>query len=156
MVQNTGSINHLPAEIFVVCVPHKERLCSKCIGLHLNVRARHLVDKAGLAHIGKSAQNDGTCVGVNGGQASKMLTDLAKKKRGVCVCVDGCVCVWMGVCVGGWVWVSTALLGTHLFQVCKGADLALHDGAQTTKTSTLELFAAIQRVAILQQAHIIL
>ena len=44
----------------------------------------------------------------------------------------------------------------HLFQVLEALVLPLHDGAHAAKGSALQLLAAIERVAELHQAHVVL
>ena len=54
----------------------EERLGGEGVGLHLDVGPGHLVDEAGLAHVGEARDEDGAGVGVNRGQTGQVLSHL--------------------------------------------------------------------------------
>ena len=63
-------------QIFVIRMSHKQGFCCKSIRLNFNISSGDLVDKTGLSNIGKSANNDGTGVGIDARQPRQMLTYL--------------------------------------------------------------------------------
>ena len=84
VVQQSGRVNHLqtcvtlshvvhrahlPAQILVVCVSNKERLCRERIRLDLDVRAGDGVDEGRLADVGEARHNQRARVGIDGRQA---------------------------------------------------------------------------------------
>ena len=60
----------------VVHVPHKQRFCGEGIRLHLHICPCHLIDEAGLAHVGEATHQDSPGVGVDGGKPGEMLPHL--------------------------------------------------------------------------------
>ena len=76
MVQDPRSVHHLPAQVAVVQVTHKQGLGGEGVRLDLHVSSRDLVHEAGLAHVGEPADEDGASVGVNGGQPCEVLPHL--------------------------------------------------------------------------------
>ena len=76
VVEDPGCVHHLPAQVPIVQVTHKQRLCREGVRLHFHVGARDLVDEAGLADVGKAAYEDGTSVGIDGRQPGQVLPNL--------------------------------------------------------------------------------
>ena len=91
LVQHSGGVNHLPGHLTVVCVSKVERLGCECVGLHVNIGACHLVHEGGLSDVGETADEECTCVRVNRGQTTQMLTHLFQvSKRVVKLFQQGC------------------------------------------------------------------
>lgn len=76
VVQHSRRINHLPSEVLVVHVAHKERLGRERVRLHVDVRARDLVDKGRLADVGVAANEERAGGGVDRRQTGHVLADL--------------------------------------------------------------------------------
>ena len=117
VVQDAWCVHHLPAQVAVVQVTHKQRLCGEGVRLDLNVGPRDLVHEAGLADVGEPADEDGASVGVDGGEPGQVLP--------------------------------------HLLQVLQALVLPLHDGAHPTQRRSLQLLAAVERVAELHEADVV-
>merc|ERR1719219_2112225 len=76
MVQDTGGVNNLPSQIFVVRVSDVQTLGGEGVGLHLNIGSRDLVDEAGLANVWESCDDQSPGVGVDGWKPAEVLPDL--------------------------------------------------------------------------------
>jgi hypothetical protein len=76
VVENAGRVDDLPAQVLVLGVAHKERLCGEGVRLDLDVCARDLVDEARLAHVREPGHKERSRVGVDRGQTREMLADL--------------------------------------------------------------------------------
>jgi hypothetical protein len=75
VVQDSGSINYLPASVFIVGVTNEKVLSGESVGLDINVSVRHIVDERRLAHVGESSADKGTSVGVDLRETTQMLPD---------------------------------------------------------------------------------
>jgi hypothetical protein len=133
MVQNTGRINHLPADVAVVHVANEEGLGGEGVRLNIDVRVRDLVHEAGLAHVGITADQQGARVWINGGQTGEMLAHLLQVRQ------------------------RSTTMDNCLRKVAhpKYKPVALHHGAHATQRRLLERLAAVKRISILQQANVI-
>ena len=90
VVQDSGRVDHLPANVVVVHVTEEERLGRERVGLHVHVRARHFVHEAGLADIGEAAQDQGTVRRVDRGETRHVLSHLLQvAERGIELLHDG-------------------------------------------------------------------
>merc|ERR1719219_3113124 len=76
VVQDTGGVNHLPPQIFVVRVSDVQTLGGEGVGLHLHISSRDLVDEAGLADVRESCDDQSPGVGVDGREPTEVLPDL--------------------------------------------------------------------------------
>ena len=76
VVENSGSVDDLPAKILVVGVSDVQRLGGEGVRLNLHVGPGDLVDEAGLADVGKAADEQRPGVGIDGGQTAQVLADL--------------------------------------------------------------------------------
>ena len=76
VVEDARRVDDLPPQILVVGVAHEERLGGEGVGLHLDVRARYLVDEARLAHVGKAGDQDGPGIWIDGGKTTEVLANL--------------------------------------------------------------------------------
>lgn len=65
VVEDTWSINDLPAGIFVVGVTNEEVLCRESIGLNINISIRDIVNEARLSDIGEACNNQCASIGVD-------------------------------------------------------------------------------------------
>lgn len=65
MIENSGRINDLPAQVLVVSVSNVQTLCGEGVRLDFNVGARNLIDETGFADIREARHQDGPSVGVN-------------------------------------------------------------------------------------------
>ena len=117
-VQDPGRVQHLPAQVLVVRVPHVDALGGERVRLHLHVRARDFVHERRLADVGVAAHQDGARVGVYARQTGHVLPDL--------------------------------------LQVRQRRRVFLHDRAHAPERRAFQLFAAVQRVAVLQQLDVVL
>lgn len=81
VIQDTGGVNHLPLDVVVVGVSHEKGLSGEGIWLDLHIGMRDIVDEAGLAHIGETAQQDGPGEGVDRGESAKMLSYLLEEAK---------------------------------------------------------------------------
>ncbi len=76
VVENAGRVHDLPAQILVVGVADVQGLCGECVWLDFNVGVGYLVEEAGFADVGKAADKEGPCVGVDGRETRQVLADL--------------------------------------------------------------------------------
>mmetsp|Transcript_41582 Transcript_41582/g.104859 ORF Transcript_41582/g.104859 Transcript_41582/m.104859 type:complete len:257 (-) Transcript_41582:199-969(-) len=72
--QQTRGINHLPLEVLVVHVTHKQTLCGERIRLYVNVGTRDRVNEATLADVRVTAEDESTRVRIDARQTREMLT----------------------------------------------------------------------------------
>eukprot|EP00760_Papus_ankaliazontas_P018925 PhM_4_TR17767/c0_g1_i1/m.843 len=68
VVEDTGRVDDLPRQVLVVGVANVERLRREGVRLHLNVRARDLVDEARLTHGREATHEHRAGVGVDAGE----------------------------------------------------------------------------------------
>jgi hypothetical protein len=83
MVENTGSIDGLKAEVFVVEVADKERFGSKGIWLNIDIGAGDGFEEGGFADIGIAADKESSGIGVYTGKTTEMLSDLLEIDQGL-------------------------------------------------------------------------
>lgn len=76
MVQDSRCINDLPSQVLVIQVSNKEGLCGERVWLDINVRSSDLVNEGGLSDVGVAADEEGTGVGINGGETGDVLAHL--------------------------------------------------------------------------------
>ena len=76
VVQDTGGIDHLPAQVLVIHVSNEQRLGGESIGLDIDISTGNLVHERRLPDVGVSADEQSTGVGVDRGETGQMLTDL--------------------------------------------------------------------------------
>ena len=60
VVENTWSVDDLPASVLIVGVTHEQILSRKGIGLHVHVGIRNIVDEAGFANVGETSDDQGS------------------------------------------------------------------------------------------------
>mmetsp|Transcript_5471 Transcript_5471/g.9261 ORF Transcript_5471/g.9261 Transcript_5471/m.9261 type:complete len:659 (+) Transcript_5471:197-2173(+) len=82
VVEDAGSVNDLPSGVLVVGVAHEETLGGEGVGLHVHVGIGHVVDEAGLADVRVAGEDEGALVGVDGGEARHVLSDLLEVAEG--------------------------------------------------------------------------
>jgi len=83
VVEDTGRVDDLPAEVLVVHVADKERLGSEGVGLDVDVGTRDLVHERRLADVGETCDEERARVGVDRRQTRQMLAHLLEVREGV-------------------------------------------------------------------------
>ena len=78
MIQDAGRVDNLVARHLVLGVTDEQTLSCERVRLHIDVRARHVVDQARLTNVGETRQDERPRVGVNTGQSTKMLSHFFK------------------------------------------------------------------------------
>ena len=58
--------------------------------LYFSVACSHLVDEAGFADVGEACDEERASVGVDGGQAGQMLSDLLQVRQGLALPPHNC------------------------------------------------------------------
>lgn len=79
VVEDAGGVDDLPAHVAVVEVADEEGLGRERVRLHVDVRARDLVEEGGLADVGVPADEERAGGGVDGGETGEMLADLLEE-----------------------------------------------------------------------------
>lgn len=88
VVQDTGGIDGLEAQVLVVEVADEQGLGCEGIGLDIDVGAGDAAQEARLADIGVAADEQGAGVGVDGGQTAEMLANLVEIQQRVFKALD--------------------------------------------------------------------
>lgn len=76
VVENTRRINGLESQVLVIEMADKQTLGSESVGLHINVCAGDAAQEAGLSNVGVSTDQEGSCVWVDRGQTTQVLSHL--------------------------------------------------------------------------------
>ena len=76
VIENSGSVDDLPAQVLVVGVADVQRLRREGVRLNLDVSPGDLVDEAGLANVRKATDEQSPGVGIDGGQTAQVLAHL--------------------------------------------------------------------------------
>mmetsp|Transcript_26169 Transcript_26169/g.55211 ORF Transcript_26169/g.55211 Transcript_26169/m.55211 type:complete len:235 (+) Transcript_26169:1681-2385(+) len=76
MVENSGCVNDLPAQVLVVGVTHEERLGGKGVGLHVNVGPCDFVHEGTLSNIGQTTHQQSPRIRIQCGQSRHVLPHL--------------------------------------------------------------------------------
>lgn len=139
VVEDSGSVDNLPAEVLVVHVADEKTLGREGVGLDIDVGAGDLVDKRRLADVGVAADEEGTGGRVDGRETGHVLANLLEVGEGI-------------------------LLATHdgghsdegLRQLT--AQYPAHPEREyvPSKGGLLELLASVETVSKLEQAAVIL
>lgn len=91
VVQNSGGINSLETEVFVIEMTDEQALSGEGVGLNIDVCAGDIAQEAGLSDVGVSTNQESTSVGVDRGQTTQVLADLLQVDEGVLQTTgDGC------------------------------------------------------------------
>lgn len=78
MIENTRCVDGLKSKVLVVEVSNKQTLGCESIGLNIDIRSCHALQKARLSDIGVSADEESSSVGVNGRKTTEMLAHLVE------------------------------------------------------------------------------
>jgi hypothetical protein len=76
VVQNSWGIDCLKSQHFVIEMPNEERFGCECVWLDIDIGPRDVLEEAGLAHVGVSANDQCPGIGIDRGQTAQMLPDL--------------------------------------------------------------------------------
>lgn len=71
-------INGLESKVFVVKVTDEQTLSSESIRLDVDIGSGDASQETRFSNIGVSADQQGSCGGINGGKTAKMLADLVE------------------------------------------------------------------------------
>mmetsp|Transcript_38366 Transcript_38366/g.34181 ORF Transcript_38366/g.34181 Transcript_38366/m.34181 type:complete len:223 (+) Transcript_38366:1379-2047(+) len=82
MIKNTWRIDNLPLDSVEVGVTDKQRLSCEGITLDINISIGNMIHKTTLSDIGKTSNDDGSCVWVNGWHSCQMFSDFFQKAEG--------------------------------------------------------------------------
>ena len=88
MIENTRSVNGLESQIFVIKMTDEQTLGSEGVGLDINIGTGNASQETRLANIGISTDEEGSSVGVDGRQTTKMLTHLIQIHEGIIKSLD--------------------------------------------------------------------
>lgn len=88
VIQDTGGIDNLPAQVPVVHVAHKQGFRGKGIRLNIDLGAGELVHEAGFAHVGVPANEQRAGVGVDSRETSHVLADLFQVRERVLLALE--------------------------------------------------------------------
>jgi hypothetical protein len=83
VIQNTGGIDGLEAEILVVEVTDKQTLCGESIGLNVDIGTSNALEETRLSDVGVTADKQCSSVGVDRRQTAEMLADLIEVHKRV-------------------------------------------------------------------------
>ena len=75
MVQNSWGVDDLPPQVLVIHVPNEQRFSRERVRLDVDVCTSDLVHETAFSDVGIPAYDQGSRVGVNGGQTGQMLAD---------------------------------------------------------------------------------
>lgn len=81
VVENTGGIDGLEAQILVVEVTDEEGLGGESVGLDVDVGPGDGTEETRLAHVRVSADEQGAGIGVDGRKTAEMLADLVEVEQ---------------------------------------------------------------------------
>mmetsp|Transcript_19940 Transcript_19940/g.46844 ORF Transcript_19940/g.46844 Transcript_19940/m.46844 type:complete len:562 (+) Transcript_19940:1393-3078(+) len=76
VIEYPRRVDDLPPKVLVVRVSHEETLRRERVRLHVDVGPRDLVHERALPHVGQSAHQQRSRVGIQGGEAGHVLPDL--------------------------------------------------------------------------------
>jgi hypothetical protein len=76
VIENSGSIDYLPTQIFVVHMSDEQTLCSEGVWLHIYICASDFVDEGRFADVWVSANKECTSSRIDSGQTRHVLSDL--------------------------------------------------------------------------------
>ena len=76
VVENTGGIDGLEAQVLVIEVTNEQGLGGESIGLDIDIGAGDVFQEAGLSDVGVTADQKSAGVGVDRGQTTQMLANL--------------------------------------------------------------------------------
>ena len=148
MVEDTGGINHLPAQVLVVQMADKERLGGERVRLHVNVRAGDLVDEGRLADVRVATDEEGAGIGVDGGETGYVLPDLLEVGQRVFLTAhDGSHTT---------VFVQNSVMFGEIKGKGRQSGCMRPEKHSPTERSALELLAAIQTVTKLEETDVVL
>lgn len=83
VVEDSGRVDDLPAEVLVVHVADEKTLGREGVGLNVDVGAGDLVDERRLSDVRVAADEEGTGGRVDGGETRHVLADLLEVGEGV-------------------------------------------------------------------------
>lgn len=83
VVQNTRRVDDLPSQVLVIQMTNEQRLGGEGVRLDIHVRAGDLVNEGRFADVGVSTDDEGSGIGVDGGETGDMLTDLLEVRKRV-------------------------------------------------------------------------
>ena len=90
VVQDSGSIDHLPAKVFIIQMAHEERFGGESIGLYVDVCAGNFVDERGFSDVWVATNEEGPGIWVYGGKARDVLANLFEVGEGVFLTTHDC------------------------------------------------------------------
>jgi hypothetical protein len=90
VIQNPWGIDCLKSQHFVVEVPNEERFGRERVWLDVDIGPGDVLEEAGLAHVGVSANDQCPGIGINRGQTAQMLPDLLKIHKRVLQSLANC------------------------------------------------------------------
>lgn len=117
MVEDSGSVDNLPARVLVISMTDEKTLSSEGIWLNINVCIGQVINQTRFTNIGEPSKNEGPGIGVNSWKSTQMLSDF--------------------------------------FQIAEGWLELLDKGTHSTESCSLQLFAPVEGISILQKSHII-
>lgn len=77
-IEKSRGIDCLEAEVLEVEVSHVERLCGESVWCNFDIGPGDGLQETGLSDVGESTKKQSTCVRVDRGQTTQMLSDLVK------------------------------------------------------------------------------
>lgn len=83
VVQDTGGINGLESQVLVVEMSNEQTFRGERIGLNIDIGSGNTLQEAGLSNIGVSANEQGSGIGINRRETTKMLSDLIEVEKGI-------------------------------------------------------------------------